>query len=139
MIAELELIHSSNRCQLAELEKLQGELNPDAADSCETFYAIVMQIQACVIHTYQIIAFAAVRHSDPKEAAAMWKIMIELCESALSVIQKLREYSPQCGAVELYDLILNYREQSDNRYRQNLQDSECADPGMMKALFPQAN
>jgi hypothetical protein len=136
MIAGMELMYSANDCELAELKKLQEEPWNDAEAACQAFYALVCRIQVSVVYTYRITAFSAVREKEAKKAAELWKALVDYCEKALTIIYKLKEIYPKCGALELYDLVLNYREEAESRYRQNLQDSECADPEIMRALFP---
>ncbi len=136
MNAEMELIYSSNRCDLEELKRLQGE---PATEDCEAFDELILRIQASVIYTYQITAFLAIRLADPSEAAKHWQYMVAYCDSALTTIRKLKDNTPQCGAANLYDLVLSYRGEADKRRRQNQQDSECTDPAIAKALFPQMN
>jgi len=129
----MELVYSANECELAQLKRLQD----DSGAQCESFYALVGQIQESAKHTYRVTAFGAVRQSDPKVAADLWLKMVKYCQSGLTIIQKLKEDLPQCGAIDLYNLLLYYREEAQERYIQDLQDSECVDPKIEKLLFPQ--
>src|SRR5438128_1237299 len=105
----LELLDSVNRCQVAEMEKAGRELDPKDYGACETFGTHLRNVQAAVIHTYQITAFAAVREPEPGTAADMWKEMSKFCETALTALRMLKEKYPQCGTLELYDLTLDYK------------------------------
>ena len=127
----MELLSSVNRCQVAEMAKASPETM-----SCSEFFKRVRNVQASIINTYQVTAFTALRTPDPAEAAALWKEMSELCENALKALRTLKDSYPNCGTPELYDLTLDYKSESDKRYYQNLQDSECAKTPVPKGLFP---
>jgi hypothetical protein len=129
----LDYVSAVNRSQIAELKKAGAELNP-VADHAR-FGKHVGNVQAAVIHTYQLTAWRAIRKSDPKEAALLWKEMADLCDEALIVLNEFKAVYPNCGTPELYDLALDYRNEAQKRYFQNLEDSEC--PTMPVGLFPQ--
>jgi len=136
MDAELELINSVNRCQIAALQKAGRELDPRAYDTCAIFSRHVRNVEAAVTHTYQLTAFAAIRLEDPAKAAALWKGMTQFCEMALNALRELRVTYAHCGTHELYDMALDYRMEAEKRYLQNLQDSECAKMPAPEGLFP---
>ena len=118
------------------MQKAGQELVPDESGSCELFSEHVRSVEAAVIHTYQLTAFAAVREQDPKRAAERWAEMVKFCEAALVATKELKERFPLCGTPELYNLALDYRSQADKRFHQNLQDSECSTPP--EGLFPKS-
>jgi hypothetical protein len=132
-----EHLNSVNRCQIAEMEKVGERLDLNQPASCEAFATQVRNVQAAVIHTYQITAFASLREPDPAMAAALWKSVMDFCEHALRALRGLKVAYPFCGARELYDLTLDYRSEAEKRYHQNLQDSECQKTPPPPALFPQ--
>src|SRR6266567_7749430 len=105
----LDHLDSVNRCQIAEMEKAGKELDPTKYGSCDAFALRVRNVQAAVIHTYQLTAFASLREPDAANAAAMWKQVSNFCESALKVLRMLKDVYPGCGTPELYDLALDYR------------------------------
>src|SRR6266481_2289297 len=121
----LEHLNLVNRFQIFELEKAAKTLDPKQQASSEAFSVHVRNVQAAVIHTYQITAFESVREADPGIAAKLWKSMMEFCESALTALGHLKDTHPSCGVPSLYDLALDYRAEAEKRYYQNLQDSEC--------------
>jgi len=135
MAITLELLDSVNRCQITEMERVGNKLDPQAYGSCQLFADHVRNVQAAVIHTYQIIAFASVHEPNPETAAGLWKKMSKFCEFALISLQTLKEKYPHCGTPDLYDLALDYKGESDKRYYQNLQDAECARRPPPKGLF----
>jgi hypothetical protein len=129
----LDILEAVNRSQIDQLKNAGLELDP-AVDRAR-FSKHVSNVQAMVVHTYQLIAWQAVRQPDPKEAARFWKAMTELCDAALTVLKEYKSVYPHCGTPELYDLTLDYRNEAQKRYIQNVEDAECAKipPG----LFPQ--
>jgi hypothetical protein len=132
MTAIAETLINVNRCQLAVLKKAGAELDP--IKNCAEFTNLVRNVQAAVIHTYQLSAYASVQESEPKKAAEIWKDMTDYCESALIVLKDLKDKYFYCGTPELYNLVLDYRGEAQKRYFQNLQDSECQIP---PGLFPE--
>ncbi len=133
----VEYLDSVNRCQVLEMEKAGRELDPAKYGSCTTFAIHVRNVQAAVIHTYQLTAFASLREPDAKKASLLWKNMSSFCGDALKVLGLLRDVYPHCGTPELYDLALDYRAEAEKRYYQNMEDSECAKTPIPKGLFPQ--
>ncbi|MGA2864994.1 MAG: hypothetical protein ABSF95_10975 [Verrucomicrobiota bacterium] len=114
------------------------QLDPSQIESREAFGAHVRNVQAAIIHTYALIAHASVQETSAEAAAALWKGMVELCEDALKVLWKLKSLYPNCGTPELYDLTLDYRQEAEERYHQNLEDSQCQTP-VPAGLFPNKN
>jgi hypothetical protein len=110
-----------------------GEVLDPVADGI-AFGQHVVNVQAAVIHTYQLTAFAAIQMLDPKDAASLWKEMSDLCDDALRVLKGLKGVYAHCGAPALYDLVLDYKTQAHKRYLENLQDSECQ--SIPAGLFP---
>ncbi len=76
--------------------------------------------------------------SPPDIAAKLWKEMVGFCEEAINALWKLKNLYSGCGTPELYDLALDYRQQAEERYRENLEDSQCQTP-IPKGLFPNPN
>jgi hypothetical protein len=132
MTAIADTLIKVNRCQVAELKKAGTQLDPEK--NCAEFTRLVLNVQAAVIHTYQMTAFASVQESNPEKAAVIWKEMTDFCESALTVLKDLKDKYFYCGTPQLYDLVLDYRGEAQKRYYQNLQDSECQIP---PGLFPE--
>jgi hypothetical protein len=129
---DFEMLRAVNESQIAELKKAGAELDP-AAD-CEVFRNHVRNVQAAVLHTYQITAWQSLRETDPRKASQLWKELETLCDGALTVLKNLKGIYPSCGAPQLYDLALDYKLQAQKRYFQNLQDSECQT--IPAGLFP---
>jgi hypothetical protein len=123
MPAIVDNLDAVNRCQIAELKKAASILDP--AVDCVKFYKYVQNVQSAIMHTYQLSAYAAIRQADPKDAAKIWKEMADFCDIALSAMRELRLKHPLCGTGDLYDLALDYKAEAQDRYYQNLQDSEC--------------
>lgn len=132
----LQILNTVNRCQITELEKKGRELDPGKHGSCEEFAYHVRNVQAVIMHTYQISAFRALQEKEPSVAAQIWKEVSELCNAALNVLRTLKDVYSGCGTPELYDLTLDYKTSADKRYYQNLQDAECCKNPIPKGLFP---
>ena len=62
--------------------------------------------------------------------------MSEFCDLALNALRSLKEKFPYCGTPELYDLALDYKLVADERYQENLRDSECLSLKIPENLFP---
>jgi hypothetical protein len=129
---KFDLLKTVNECQLSELKK--AGLNYNSATSLE-FCRRVHNVEAAVIHTYQLTALASIREEDPQKASTHWKDMVDFCDSALNVLKELEDKHPGCGASEVYNVALDYRAQAHKRFIQNLEDSECQT--MPEGLFPQ--
>ncbi len=131
----LKIINTVNRCEVHAMETAGKELDPSREDSCEKFRLHVREVQSALVHTYAVIAHLSIQQSSPESAANLWKEMIGFCEEALKVLWKLKNLYSGCGTPELYDLALDYRQQAEERYRANLEDSQCQTP-IPKGLFP---
>ncbi len=140
MVVNLEFINTVNRCQIEKLDRVGKQLlSRDTHGWCDIFSEHVRQCQAALIHTYQIIARAAVTNESPLEAARLWRQMSEFCDLAMAKLTDLKEQYPDCGTPELFDLALDYKNASDERYEQNLQDSECLKNTPPNLLFPKTS
>jgi hypothetical protein len=135
-ILDSDVLNSVNRCQIAEMEKMGRELDPAQPDSCVQFTEKVRHVEAAIIHTWQLTAFASLRESDPATAAKLWKAMSQFCDNALAVLKAFKDTYPDCGTPQLYDLTLDYKIAADTRYYQSLEDAECAQTPPPKGLFP---
>src|SRR5580692_4851220 len=114
-----QLLNSVNLCQVAEMSKAAETFNPAVQEDCVAFSAHVRNVQAAVIHTYQLTAAASLREPDPQKAAALWEGMCKFCEAALTVLRKLKDSQPYCGTFDLYNLTLDYYGAAQKRYVQN--------------------
>src|SRR5258707_1172750 len=90
----LEVLNSVNRRQIAELEKTGRELDPSAHDAGKVFSERVRQVQAAILHTYQEVAYSAVRQADPRIAAESWQQMNALCDNPFRVLKYFKAPYP---------------------------------------------
>jgi len=120
------------------MEAAGRDLDPSHTESCAAFGVHVRNVRAAIVHTYALVAHASVKEASPEVAAALWNAMIEQCNDALRVLRKLKDLYPDCGTPQLYDLTLDYRREAEERYRQNLEDSQCQTP-TPAGLFPNQN
>ncbi len=132
----LAFIDTVNRRQIERMEKAGKELDPAAHGSDAAFSDEVRNVQAAIIHTYQLIASASLQEASPESAAHLWKAMSLFCDAALASLGRLKDAYPASGTLELYDLALDYKLQADKRFYQNLEDAECAKTEIPKGLFP---
>jgi hypothetical protein len=132
----LEILNSVNYSQINEMERAAKQLDPSKAGTSDAFGVHVRNVQAAIIHTYQMTAFASLRQEDPADAAMMWRDMTLFCDKALAVLKSLKDKYASSGTAQLYDLALDYRSEAQKRYHQNFQDSECAKTPMPEGLFP---
>jgi hypothetical protein len=120
----LETLTAVNRCQVSEMERSGKSLNPEQAGSCEIFSRHVDNVESAIRHTYQVVAYIAVREQNPENAAKMWMQMSAFCDEALRVLKMLKDDFSHCGTPAVYDLALDYKLAADKRYIQNTEDSE---------------
>ena len=113
-----------NRLQVEAMKQTAERLRPQDEDSCKIFGIAVRNVQAALIHTYQIIASEAIRDADPAEAAKRWEYMEKFCDQALKVLKAYKDIYPYCGTPELYNLALDYRLAATDRLNENTQDAE---------------
>ena len=139
MMIDLKVVDAFNRCNVSEMERVGKALDPSMEDSCAKFGRMVSIVQSALVHTYGIFTFAAVREKDPKQAAILWESMSDFCDVALNALKSLKEKFPHCGTPEVYDMALDYKLASEERYTQNLRDSECLILPIPAGLFPNKN
>jgi len=131
----LEDLNAVNRCQISEMAKAGRTLDPQWHDSCVQFTKLVGNVEAVILHTYQLTAHAAIREADPAKAAVLWREMEELCRDTLKELKELKEVYPQCGTPELYNLTLDYMKAAQDRRLQNMEDAECLKMPIPNGLF----
>jgi hypothetical protein len=139
MMIDMALVDTLNRSNVSDMEKTGDSLDPKEEGSREIFGQKVSMVQGALIHTYAILSLAAIRERNPKDAAAIWCRMTDFCDVALKVLSRLKEKFPLCGTPELYNLALDYKNAAEERYRENLQDSECLKMPIPPGLFPKKN
>lgn len=136
MTLDLDTVDTLNRCSLSEMEKVGHSLNPQMPDSCGQFRGHVKKVEAALIYTYGLVSFIAVHRKDPFDAANLWKQMSAFCEAALTTLREMKDRFPYCGTPEVYDMALDYKIASDEKYQQNLRDSECLSLPIPGRFFP---
>src|SRR5207247_6220932 len=87
----------------------------DLPGACAAFSRQTRIVEGVVSQTYAIAASLARKAGDLNEVAETWRGMGEFCEAALQRLAKLKEKYPRCGALELYDLVLDYKLACDKR------------------------
>lgn len=118
------------------MEEAARNLDPSLPDSCIQFGHLVRNVQAAILHTYQLAAHAAIREEAPAKAASLWKEMDDLCDMALKSLEDLKDVYPNSGTPQLYDLALDYKNAARQRYTENLEDAQCPTNLLPSRLFP---
>lgn len=136
MTLDLSTVDILNRCNVTEMKKAGDLLDPQVPGACVEFGRHVKRVEAAIIHTYGLVAYLALYQEEPAEAARLWKQMGEFCETALTALSDLKERFPYCGTPELYDLALDYKLLVEEKFQQNLRDSECRNLTIPARLFP---
>ena len=131
----LTILNTVNRGELQAMETAGKELDPSESKSCDVFRQHVTSVQSAIVHSYAMIAHMSIRESSPERAANLWREMMTYCEEATKVLWKLKNLYSGCGTPELYDLVLDYRRQAEERWKENLEDAQCQMP-IPKGLFP---
>ncbi|MBI4659039.1 MAG: hypothetical protein HY735_09360 [Verrucomicrobia bacterium] len=135
-----QALDAVNRCVIEELERAGEELSPRTTHNwCGLFTEHVRRVEAAIVHTYQLVAHSAIRQESPAEAAKLWREMSTYCDFALQKLKGLKDQFPDCGTPELYDLVLDYKNAADERYYQNVHDSECLKTPPPDHLFPKTS
>jgi hypothetical protein len=71
------------------------------------------------------------------EVGEIWNAMGMFCRSTLASLAKLKDKYPDCGAPELYDVVLDYKLACDKRYRGALEELACQKTEFPKGLLPE--
>jgi hypothetical protein len=71
------------------MQKAGQDLIPDQHGSCAVFSEHVRNVEAAVILTHPITAYAAVREQDRKRAAERWQEVVRFCAAALGATKKM--------------------------------------------------
>ena len=90
-----------------------------------------------VVQTYALSAAMARKTEDLPEVADIWGKMSGLCDSVLQRLAGLKDKYPDCGAAELYDLVLDYKLAADKRCQGTLQEVTCQKTDFPKGLLPE--
>lgn len=123
--------------RITELQRV-GDSFPDAFSpgALLAFSRQVKNVEAAVVQTYAIAATAAKKADTHDEVADIWKLMGQLCESALQALSGLMNKYPECGTSQLYDLVLDYKLACDERQRGALEEKTCLTMEFPKGLLP---
>ena len=133
-------ILAGSRPQIAEMQQVGNSFpdasTPGAGAACARQVGLV---QGVVVHTYGVAAALAKKAEDLEEASDVWNQMSRFCHAALQILADLKNKYPQCGAPELYDLILDYKLAADKRYKNTLEEIACQKMEFPAASFPKPN
>jgi hypothetical protein len=131
-----ELIETG-RPPLTEMQRVGNAFDdPTTEAACLAFSRQVLFVKATVRQTYGHAARLARKADTHDEAAEVWRKMGAFCGSALQVLASLKDRFPDCGAGELYDLVLDYRTACETRCKRTLEDKACLAMEFPKGLLP---
>ncbi len=91
---------------LTDFERRVGSLNKDL---CAPFQAEARQLEAELLTIYRFIALGAKREPDLDRVAALWGVMVGLCDEFTKRLSELKERHPYCGADFYHDRVLDLR------------------------------
>jgi hypothetical protein len=120
MESPLAQIRYLNDCEVQRFEEYGTAANANS----KAFQKHVLSIQSILVHMWQVTAALAIGEKEPADAARLWKDYLEWCDRALNALRKCKDRFPDAGADDLYDLALDYRNQAQSRYQNNIQDAE---------------
>jgi hypothetical protein len=124
------VIDAINQSAIALIEK--DSMSDEVPN--KVFNQHVMGLQSTIVYNYQLTAQVAVYEKSPERAAALWKGYLELCDKALVALNKAKSKFPG-GANDLYDLILDYRDEALSRHHENAQDAEWLTSARSNPVF----
>jgi len=124
--------------RLSALQRVGSSfLDGSSSAASAAFSREVCFVEASVRQTYEHIARLARRADSLDEVANMWRRMGAFCESALQILAGLKDKYPDCGAAELYDLVLDYKLACDDRQNRALEEKECLTTDFPKGVLPE--
>ena len=124
--------------EIQETLKIADRLNPSVGASRADFQKQVRLLESAVFSAYKIAVYLAKRTTDLKELCDLWKTASEICDAVLTTLKTLKDSHPECGAPELYDLALDYKNAAFKRYQLNLEALQWENTEIPAGLFPKS-
>src|SRR5881397_3677332 len=78
----------------------------------------VRSLESLVTTSYKLAVRLAKRTTNLNELCEIWKAASDICDSFLEEAKALKESRPECGAAQLHDLALGYKNAAFKRYQQ---------------------
>ena len=125
-----------------EVEQIRrSAANYDAADAASREYLDkqVRSLESLVTTSYKLAVRLAKRTTDLNELCGIWKAASDICDSFLEEAKTLKDSRPECGAPQLYDLALSYKNAALKRYQQNLEALQWETTPSPAGLFPKSS
>jgi hypothetical protein len=76
---------------------------------------------------------------DLKEVVDVWNRMRLFCDTVLATLLSLKDRNSNCGAPELYNLALGYKQAGEDRWRDVEEEIECQEINLPKGLLTEPN
>ncbi len=91
---------------LADFERRVARLDNGL---CAPFHQEARQLETELLTVYKFIALGARQEPDLARVAALWGLMVEMCDAFGKRLSGLKEHHPDCGAEPYYDRVLDLR------------------------------
>jgi hypothetical protein len=91
---------------LADFDRRVAQLDKDLR---APFHQEARQLETELLTIYRFIARGARQEPDLDRVAALWGLMVEMCDDFLKRLSGLKELHPACGAEIYYDRALDLR------------------------------
>ncbi len=126
--------------QVTQIENIAKRFpDPDSPEACTAFKKQVFIVEGVVQQIYRSVASMSRKTETLSDIADMWEKMGRFCDVALETLRALKDRYANCGAPELYNLVLDYKLACDKRYKGVLEEISCLDRGSLPTqLFPQS-
>jgi inhibitor of KinA sporulation pathway (predicted exonuclease) len=132
---ELIQIHQP---QIEEMQRVGNSFaDPRTQEACKAFTEQVRLVEGAIRQTYREAVALARRAADAAELAEIWQRMGGFCRAALQALAALKDRYPDCGAPELYDLALDYKNACDERHAEVMEEIACQGRSFPPGLFPE--
>jgi hypothetical protein len=111
----------------------------DPEGGCADFYKKVRSLESWITTSYKFAVHLAKQTESVNELREIWKETSDICDSVLKEMKSLKDSFPQCGTVQLYDLVLSFKNAAFSRYRQHLEALQWEKEPIPAGLFPKSS
>jgi hypothetical protein len=124
--------------EVEQVRKSAANYNGANSASRENLDKQVRSLESLVSTSYKLAVRLAKRTTNLNELCEIWKAASDICDSFLEEARGLKESRPECGASQLYDLALNYKNAALKRYQQNFEALQWEATPSPAGLFPKS-
>lgn len=106
-----------NACQkLVELSEIAADATLPAEKQCRLFDEQASRLMALLHTAFNLTGIASRKADELKDAAQIWKSLVDVCDTVLKVLAELHAKNPECVGDYYYDKALDYRNAANSRY-----------------------